>query len=260
MPASPDQLVVLLTRGRCRVESFSGGAWRAAEYRPGTGGLTAGGNANRLRWSAPDDRTIETLNVYVPRGLVDATLDEYRRAGSPARADVLDVLFFDDPVIARVCVALTDAAAGAAASELYAQSAAQFIVTHLLSLQSRSAPPSNAQRSVGSLPRRRLDAVLDYMAANYARQLTLDELAREAHVSRFHFVQLFRQEVGVTPHQHLIALRLGAATRMLLRTDSSVHAIAEACGYATGAHFAKAFGRRYGSTPSAYRSRATVGE
>lgn len=215
--------------------------------------MTAGGNGNRLRWSASDDQTIETLNLYIPRGLVDATREEYRRAGRPSRDDVLDALFFDDPVIARVCVALVDAAS-AAASELYAQSAAQFIVTHLLSLQSRSSSHCDAERSVGSLPRRRLDAILDYMAANYARPLTLDELAREAHVSRFHFVELFRQEVGVTPHQHLIALRLEAATTMLLCTDASVQFIAEACGYATGAHFAKAFGTRYGSTPSVYRS------
>lgn len=252
---TPDQSVVLVTRGHLRFESFSGGMWRGAECRPGFVRLTAGGHANRIRWHSTDAETIETVHIYFPRTLVDATYEEYRRANAP-RGEAPAVLLFEDPTSLHVCTSLANAAR-VAAPELYAQSAAQFAVAHLISLQNRRTSSLEDERHIGTLGRRRLAAVLEFMAVNFAKPLTLDELAREANVSRFHFVQLFRREVGVTPHQHLILLRLDAAARMLSMSDASVQLIARACGYSTSAHFAKSFAQRYGVTPSSYRLHAT---
>ena len=60
------------------------------------------------------------------------------------------------------------------------------------------------------------------------KPLSLDDLAREAGVSRFHFVALFRRRAGVTPYQFLIAVRLRAAASLLRETAMPVAAVAAA--------------------------------
>jgi len=196
--ASPDQLVVLVTRGRGQIESFSRGAWRAAVYRPGVGGLTAGGQTSRLRWQSRTHEAIETVHIFIPCQTMAATIDAYRRAGSAYRADPLDALLFDDPAITRVGLSLVDAIE-VGAPDLYAQSAAQFLATHLLSSQSRWPSRLGDERRPGILSDRRLRRVLAYMDAAYMEPLSLDDLAREAGVSRFHFARLFRARVGIPP-------------------------------------------------------------
>jgi len=250
--ASPDQLVVLVTRGRGRIESFSRGLWRAAAYRPGVGGMTPGGQTSRLRWRSRAHEAIETVHIFIPQQTIAATIDEYRRAGSACRTSPLDVLAFDDPAIMRVGLSLVDAIE-VGAPDLYAQASAQFLATHLLSRQSRWPGGHGDDRQPGTLSDRRLERVLAYMDARYMEPLSLDDLAREAGVSRFHFVRFFRARVGVTPHRHVVRLRMDAAAALLAETDRSVEDIALACGYHTARHFAAAFRRHFSRTPSAYR-------
>ena len=252
MPASPDQLIVLMTRGECRVESLSNGAWRHAESRVGVAGMTAGGQTSRLRWQSRTQTTFETMHIFIPHQTLTATIDEYRRAGSAYRTDSLNALVFDDPTITRVCHSLVEAIK-IGAPDLYAQSTAQFLATHVLSLQSRWSSHYRDNRRPGALSDRRLMRVLEDMEARYMEPLSLDDLAREAGVSRFHFVQLFRKQVGVTPHRHVVQLRMQAAATLLAKTDRSVLDVALTCGYQTPAHFAAAFRRHFSKTPREYR-------
>jgi len=255
MAASPDQLIVLTTRGQCRVESFSNGAWRTGESRPGVAGMTAGGQTSRLRWQLRTHETFETVHIFIPHQTIAATIDEYRRAGSTCRTESLDALVFDDPAITQVGLSLVEAI-GIGAPDLYAQSAAQFMATHLLSSQSRWPSQHSDDRQAGTLSDRRLRRVLEYMEAKYMEPLSLDDLARAAGVSRFHFVRIFRAQVGVTPHRHVVRLRMDAAAAMLAETDRSVLDIALACGYHTAGHFAAAFRRHFSKAPCEYRLRA----
>ncbi len=253
--ASPDQHVVLTTRGQHRVESFSHGLWRGAESRPGVAGMTSGGRTSRLRWRSRTPEALETVHIFIPHETVTATIDEYRRAGAAYRSESMDALVFDDPAITRVCLSLAGAIE-AGAPDLYAQSAAQFMATHLLSSQGRWPGQHGDDRRPGALSDRRLERVLGYMQAKYMEPLSLDELAREAGMSRFHFVQIFRTRIGVTPHRHVVRLRMDAAASMLVGTDRSVLDIALACGYRTASHFAAAFRRHFSQTPGEYRLRA----
>jgi len=252
MAASPDQLVVLTTHGQCQVESFSNGAWRAGESRPGVAGMTSGGQTSRLRWRSRTHEAFETVHIFIPHQTIAATIDEYRRAGSVYRTESLDALVFDDPALTRVSLSLVDAI-GVGAPDLYAQSAAQFLATHLLSLQSRWPSRHGDDRRPGTLSDRRLRRVLEYMDAKYMEPLSLDDLAREAGVSRFHFVRLFRAQVGVTPYRYVVRLRMTAAAAMLAGTDLSVQDIALSCGYHTAGHFAAAFRRHFAQAPHEYR-------
>jgi AraC family transcriptional regulator len=249
---TPDQLIVVVTGGCRDVECFSDGRWRKAVYRPGSVSLTTCGHADRLRWRSLTPVPAESLHLYIPQHFFSSVREEYQRAGAPARAHPLNSLSFSDQVISQVALSVADAIQNGA-PDLYAQSAAQFLAAHLLSAQSGWPDPSQDKRSPGKLSNRRLAHVLEYMNAYYAEPLSLDQLAREACVSRFHFGRLFKELVGVTPHRYLVKVRLDAAASLLNDTDLSVLDIAISCGYGSAAHFTAAFHRRFFQTPSSYR-------
>lgn len=98
----------------------------------------------------------------------------------------------------------------------------------------------------------RFGGVVEYLRANLARRLTLDELAAVAGLSPFHFLRCFKQQYHVSPQQMLMALRLHEAKR-LLALDESPAQVAAATGLADQAHLTHAFARRYGVTPSRYQ-------
>jgi len=99
----------------------------------------------------------------------------------------------------------------------------------------------------------RLRRVDDYIRENLASSLSLQAMAREAGLSRFHLLRLFKQAYRETPFKRLTRLRMEEAQRRLIRTSESVTAIAFACGYEDSAHFASAFRRTFGITPTKFR-------
>lgn len=109
----------------------------------------------------------------------------------------------------------------------------------------RGAQPTPAQPM-------RFGAVVDYLHANLARRLTLDELARVAGLSPFHFLRCFQRQHHVSPQQMLMALRLHEAKRLLASGEAPAQ-VAAATGLADQAHLTHAFARRYGVTPSRYQ-------
>lgn len=249
---TPDLNLVLIARGTREIESFSGGRWKKATLQPGDGGMTAGGTTNRLRLSSPNSEVVQTINIFIPAYYFAAAAEEYRRAGMPSQLEQPDSLAFADPVISHTAFSLLEAIK-TGAPNLYAESAAQFLATHLLAKNSRWRTPITATRNPGELSDRRLKRVLGFMQQHCAENLTLDQLAAEAGISRFHFITLFKQAVGTTPHQYLIRLRLERAAELLEETDLSIRMIATSCGFVALSHFSDLFQRRFGQTASAYR-------
>jgi AraC family transcriptional regulator len=83
--------------------------------------------------------------------------------------------------------------------------------------------------------------------------ITLREMAAVAHMSPYHFIRTFRQVTGVPPRRFLSALRVEAATRMLLETDNSVTAICLDVGYSSLGTFIRRFSYVLGVSPSKLR-------
>jgi AraC family transcriptional regulator len=86
--------------------------------------------------------------------------------------------------------------------------------------------------------------------------VSLDALAARAGWSPFHFHRAFRKVVGETPKQYTLRLRLERAAARLATADDPVLAVAAAEGFASHAVFTRAFHRRFGCTPTAYRANA----
>lgn len=98
----------------------------------------------------------------------------------------------------------------------------------------------------------RFAPVIDYLRANLAHRLTLDELAAVAGLSPFHFLRSFQAQYHATPQQMLMALRLFEAKRRLAAGESPAQ-VALASGLTDQAHLTRAFSRRYGVTPARYQ-------
>lgn len=108
-----------------------------------------------------------------------------------------------------------------------------------------------AVRRVGDEPRA-VAAARDRLAAELDDKLSLDELAAEAGLSRYHLLRVFKKATGLTPHAFRTQLRIERA-KALLRGGAGIAETACACGFADQAHFANRFRQYTGATPGQYR-------
>lgn len=92
------------------------------------------------------------------------------------------------------------------------------------------------------------------MRARLADNVTVEELAAIAGVSKFHFIRLFSATTGHTPYQYLLRLRLRSGAQLLSTTALPVSDVARMCGYASSGQFAAAFRREYGVSPTMFRT------
>ena len=86
---------------------------------------------------------------------------------------------------------------------------------------------------------------------NYSDKIDLDNISDEAYFSKFHFIRLFKNIYGKTPHQYLTSVRISKATQ-LLRTDNSVSEVCFSVGFDSLTSFSGLFKRIVGISPSTY--------
>jgi AraC family transcriptional activator of mtrCDE len=86
------------------------------------------------------------------------------------------------------------------------------------------------------------------------RAWTLEELAREAGVSRATFIRHFNASVGESPHDYLTRWRMGIAAQLLEQTDLRLGEIAARVGYESEFSFSRAFKRARGVAPVRFRN------
>jgi AraC family transcriptional regulator len=98
-----------------------------------------------------------------------------------------------------------------------------------------------------------VERALDTMRRRYAEPLTLQDLAREAFLSPYHFNRVFRQTTGVPPGRFLAALRMQSAKQMLLTTDLRVSDVCLDVGYRSLGTFTTHFRQLVGVGPRRLR-------
>lgn len=98
-----------------------------------------------------------------------------------------------------------------------------------------------------------IDEVIDYIHRHIDEPLTLNQLARYAAYSPYHFTRIFKEKIGLTPQYYVSSLRLQKAKDLLLRTDLSVRDIALEIGQRSLGTFTTRFTERVGVSPSEFR-------
>ena len=113
----------------------------------------------------------------------------------------------------------------------------------------------SAQLTAGPARREPLRDVQAHIAEHPAADLSVPALAARAYMSERNFARAFRAETGMTPAAYVEAARVERARRELETTDLPVQAVAARCGFGTVETMRRAFGRRLGVNPAAYRDR-----
>ena len=109
-----------------------------------------------------------------------------------------------------------------------------------------------------SLPKPRLQRVIERMRSDLCASHDLGTLARESGYSRNHFIRMFRAATGSTPHQYLLELRVKRAQVLLKESSLSLSAISAECGFTSQAQLSKVFHSVVGVSPSMYRRNTKV--
>ena len=99
-------------------------------------------------------------------------------------------------------------------------------------------------------------AVQKILQRRYAQRLTIEDVAREVHLSANYLSVRFKQETGETILDCLTRIRMEHARLLLERGELTVYQAAEAAGYTDAAYFTRMFKRTFGMTPAEYRRRA----
>jgi len=110
---------------------------------------------------------------------------------------------------------------------------------------------------VSPADRRRAVRAALRMDADVAGEISLDDLAREAGLSAFHFLRVFSAAIGVTPHQYLVRSRLRKAAKLLADPDIPVTSVAHESGFADLSNFVRTFRRAAGVAPGKWRGTRT---
>ena len=101
----------------------------------------------------------------------------------------------------------------------------------------------------------RINCVIDYIEANIDKDLSLEELAKVAHFSPFHFHRIFSAMVGETLNGFTQRLRVEkAAAKLVLNPKKSITEIAFECGFSGSSAFARVFRETFNMSASDWRS------
>lgn len=111
-------------------------------------------------------------------------------------------------------------------------------------------------QSAPARDRRRAVEAAMWMDAHSDTEIDLDSAAKEAGLSPFHFLRLFSNVLGVTPHQYLVRSRLRHAARLLGQDTRPITDIAFDVGFGDLSNFVRTFHRAAGVSPRAFRQAA----
>lgn len=138
------------------------------------------------------------------------------------------------------------------ANQLTLSTASTLLLTHLV--QHYSNVQWQLPTITGGLAPVALRNVLEYIEAHLGEPLLLCDLAAQVSLSEYHFARMFRQSMGVAPHQFVMQRRMARAKALLLSSNRSLTDIALACGFNSASHFSNRFKAVKGITPSQLRA------
>ncbi|WP_329062878.1 helix-turn-helix transcriptional regulator [Amycolatopsis sp. NBC_01480] len=179
--------------------------------------------------------------MHIPSATVDRAAEHL--GGRPDFDRLSAAIGAGDPIVENIVRALPHVAV---TNDLYAESAAAYLATHLLTQGRHDRLPGPEHSAVR--------AGIAVMTARLAEPLTLAAIAAEAHLSVYHFIRVFRAETGETPHRFLTRLRIERAQRLLSGSTLSLAQIADQCGFSSPGTLSSAFLSQVGVRPSVYRN------
>lgn len=235
-----------------RMELKLDGAWRQFEVRRGQFILCPA----QMPMSVRCRHSGRFLGVALDAAAVRCAGVEWGSGGSVR--SLSPRLPFEDPFLTALLGCLREEIRrGYPGGRMYGEALTAALVAHLLRREPGGFPPTNGGPRGLSRPQlRRLDA---FMREHLAEDISVKALAELAGLSPFHFVRVFKQTTGLTPHRYLLERRLERARELLRCRSLALAEVAITAGFCDQSHFTLHFKRAYGLTPGEFRRRQVDG-
>lgn len=94
---------------------------------------------------------------------------------------------------------------------------------------------------------------IEYIRNNYSRQISLEDIAEYAGISRIYLSQLFKKETGKNIRDYLAEYRLSKAKELLLTSNLKIYTISELCGFGSAQYFNRIFKKMTGFSPYQFK-------
>ena len=134
-----------------------------------------------------------------------------------------------------------------------------FCLAGMISSILNSLPENNySKNSTAPLPQMQhpaMERAQNFIRTNLTKNITLDEIASNSNVSKYHLCKIFNELLGISPIEYVSQAKINLAETMLLTTNHSVSTIAELLSYSSAASFINAFRTRKNITPDKYRNK-----
>jgi AraC-like DNA-binding protein len=126
-------------------------------------------------------------------------------------------------------------------------------IIDLLSLQLTAASRQNNVQKEESPDDKIIRHLENYIHNNLARQVTIDELAKEAGINQTKLKHLFKNVYGQPVFSYIFSIKMNMAHDLLCHHDIKIQEVAYKTGYKNATHFSKAFKQHFGYLPSQIR-------
>jgi len=229
-----------------RMERRTGRSVAVGTFRRGVVIIIPEGSSSR--WDIP--KPVDVVQLYLP----DATLKRIADEARIKSTDLLERTAHPDPITSRLLLSAVDVDQGNGSLDaLFRHQMTDLLATRILAAHTGS--PATIQRTVGGLSPKRLLRAIERLRSDTDADLSLDALASDAGLSRFHFCRAFKESTGLSPVAWLRQYRHEQAMNMLRDSNESIVSIAAALGYSSQTAFGAAFRKLAGETPSDWRRR-----
>lgn len=212
------------------------------ELKTGDFCLQAHGEPNAPRWN----ENLKMIAVALDPKFVESV---FRDLPSAVGIGFRERRCESDPLVTDFATRLlTEVQNSSYQGKLYGESLAMAFSLHLL--ERHGNLPRNLKIPTGKLSSAQMRRALEFIHANLSEDLSIEQIAAESYLSPFHFARLFRNTVGLTPHQFVLQSRIERAKR-IIRTAPYLNLteIGLSVGFFDQAHFTKSFKRATGTTP-----------
>jgi AraC family transcriptional regulator len=251
LPAVSEAYLAWTFSGEAEFQEREGnGPWITHRIKAGSFFLTTGGGPYECRWKALTAEPFLSMMVFVELPLLKRALEELFGAKA-SKVRLRDLSAFTDPDLNWMMEKVRQELIAPRASVLRVQGLAQLIAMHLA--KNYAEIPKESDGATPALPGYKLKQVTDWIEMHLDADFDLDQLAKMAGLSKFHFHRLFRQATGASPAKYQLNARINEARRRLRESKQSVIEIAFDLGFSSPSHFAQVFRREARMTPSEYR-------
>lgn len=195
----------------------------------------------------------ETFHIFLPTTQFGRLANDFNLPIAPAHS-IRYLSGIDDEPIRQIALSIrAEMMNESAAGRMFVETASLTLAARLLQRYCDSGSCAPLNRSFAKLDHARLRRVLDYISAHLSDEITIEDLARVACLSPFHFARTFTSTIGASPQRYVSGMRMQNAMAKIASGRVPLIQVALDAGFSSQASFTRAFHRATGVTPGEYR-------